>query len=86
MSADGCLLGRRRWDSDCEPREDSSMVTFWCPTRRVTLRHLGSISSTLAFLALSEFQRVRTHLVSLTKHETTPILTQAKAGKASSQS
>jgi hypothetical protein len=39
----------------------------------------------LPFLPFIDFQRVRVHLVSVTKRETTPILTQAKAGKASRQ-
>jgi len=68
MLANGCRSGRRRWDSDCKPRWDGSMVTFWHPAWCVTLWLLGAVSLSLAFLALSDFRRDVSRTISVTIH------------------
>jgi len=68
MLANGCLSGRCRWDSDCKPRWDGSLVTFWRPTWCVTLWLLGAVSLLLSFLALSDIRRDVSRTVSVTIH------------------
>ena len=73
MLAGGCPLGTRcRWDSDCEPRGDGSVVTFLRPAWRITLWLLGVVSLLLAFLVLSDFWRDMSRIVSVTIHGATP--------------
>ncbi len=59
-----------------------SMVTFWYPARCVTLWHLGTGSHNLPFLPPQISDEYVPCVVSVTSCSMTPILIQAKGGKA----